>query len=188
MTASPTQVLTLTEFLQLPQIEESPAWEYVAGQAYQKSMPKLRHSLLQKKLVAAVDQGSDTHTALPELRCTVGGRSIAPDVAVVAWAQITTNTLGEPEDNFTAAPAWTIEIVSPGQQANRVIDNILHCLAFGCELGWLVDPDDRSIAVFRPQQQLEVVRGDRELLTLLGVNLTLTVAQIFAWLKIIKPE
>lgn len=50
MTASLTQILTLEEFLKLPQVEESPAWEYVDGIAIQKPMPKTRHSILQKRL------------------------------------------------------------------------------------------------------------------------------------------
>jgi len=184
MTTSLTQVLPLEDFLKLPYLEDSPAWEYVDGVAIQKPMPKTRHSILQKRLLAEVDSQTADYTALPELRCTFGGRSIVPDVAVIAWNRINLNEIGEPEDDFTEAPDWTIEILSPDQKVNRVIDNILHCLKHGSRLGWMLDPDDYSILTFIPQQEPEVCRGDRQLKVIEEVQLTLTPQQIFAWLKV----
>jgi Uma2 family endonuclease len=184
MTTSLTQVLSLEDFLELPYLEDSPAWEYVDGVAIQKPMPKTRHSILQKHLLAEVDSKTADDTALPELRCTFGGRSIVPDVAVIAWNRINLNEVGEPEDDFTEAPDWTIEILSPDQKVNRVIDNILHCLKHGSKLGWMLDPDDYSILTFTPQQEPEVCRGDRQLKVIEEIQLTLTPQQIFAWLKI----
>jgi Uma2 family endonuclease len=184
MTASFTQILLLEDFLKLPYLEDSPAWEYVDGIAIQKPMPKTRHSILQKRLLNEVDNHTDDYTALPELRCTFGGRSIVPDIVVIAWNRINLNELGEPEDDFTEAPDWTIEILSPDQKVNRVIDNILHCLRHGSKLGWMLDPDDYSVLTFTPQQEPEVCRGDRALKVIEGVKLNLTAQQIFAWLKI----
>ncbi len=40
-------LLTLDDFLRLPAIEESPAWEYLDGEAVQKPMPGGKHSRLQ---------------------------------------------------------------------------------------------------------------------------------------------
>ena len=173
------QTLTLDTFLTLPHIEASPAWEYANGTMRQKPMPKLRHSLLQKGLLSAIN--SD-YAALPELRCTFGDRSIVPDVAVVKWERIPVNDTGEPLDDFEAAPDWSIEILSPGQQTTRVIDNILHALRRGCTLGWLIDPDAYAVLVFRPGQEPVVYRGEQTLPTLGPV--TLTAAQIFSWLQI----
>lgn len=184
MTTSVTQLLSLEDFLKLPYLEESPPWEYADGVAIQKPMPKTRHSILQKCLIKEVDNQTDDYTALPELRCTFGGRSIVPDVAVIAWNRIRVNEVGEPEDDFTTAPDWTIEILSPDQKVNRVIDNILHCLKHGSTLGWMLDPDDYSVLTFTPQQEPEVCRGDSQLKVIEGVDLILTPQQIFAWLKI----
>ena len=178
------QTITLEKFLTLPYVEDSPAWEYINGVASQKSMPKLRHSILQKRLLIEVDRHSDEYTPLPELRCTFAGRSIVPDIAVVAWSRIPLNEAGEPEDNFLEAPDWTIEILSPEQKATRVIDNILHCLQHGCQLGWLIDPDDYSVLIFAPHQEPIICRDDAQLRSLDRVNLTLTAAEVFAWLKV----
>lgn len=116
-----TQILALEEFLRLPYLEEPPAREYADGVAIQKPMPKTRHSILQKRLLTEVDSHSDVYTALPELQCTFGGRSIVPDISVIAWNRIVINEIGEPEDNFTEAPDWAIEILSPEQKATRVM-------------------------------------------------------------------
>ncbi len=186
MTASLSQILTVEEFLTLPQIEDSPAWEYVDGIALQKPMPKTRHSILQKRLLTEIDRHSESYTALPELRCTFAGRSIVPDIAVIAWSRIPVNQAGEPEDNFMAAPDWSIEILSPDQKANRVIDNLLHCMKQGCQLGWMLDPDDYSVLIFSPQQEPQVCRGACQLRVLEGVDWAITAEQVFAWLKIQK--
>ncbi len=83
MVQLPTKPLTLEEFLKLP--ETKPASEYINGQIIQKPMPQGKHSKLQGKLVTGINQVAETQKialAFPELRCTFGGHSIVPDVAV----------------------------------------------------------------------------------------------------------
>jgi len=91
MSAALTQKIALDEFLRLPYLDDSPAWEYADGVAIQKPMPKFRHSILQKCLLIAIDRSSDHYTALPELRSTFAGRSIVPDISVIAWNRIQVN-------------------------------------------------------------------------------------------------
>lgn len=174
-----TQKLTLEEFLKLPNLEESPAWEYVGGNAIQKPMPKVRHSILQKRLLVTIDNSESNYLALPELRCTFGDRSVVPDIVVVSWDKIQINEFGEPEDNFTQAPDWSIEILSPDQNTNRVIDNLLHCLHHGGQLGWLIDPNDYSVLILTPQQEIEICRGSQQLQVLTDINLQLTAEEVF---------
>ncbi len=80
-------------------------------------------------------------------------------------------------------PDWTIGILSPEQSANRVTGNILHCLNHGCQSGWLVDPGDRSVLMFRPQRQPEPCAGEDKLMVLENTNLALTTSQMFGWLQ-----
>lgn len=75
--------LTLQEFLQLPEIK--PASEYINGEIIQKPMPKGRHSRLQGKLCATINlvpEPPKIAYGFPELRCSFGGGSIVPDVAI----------------------------------------------------------------------------------------------------------
>jgi Uma2 family endonuclease len=184
MTFTLSEPITLTAFLAQP--ETKPASEYIDGAIIQKPMPKGRHSRLQGKLCTVVNQVTEAPKvayAFPELRCTFGGRSIIPDVAVFGWSQIPFTAEGEVPDNFEIAPDWTIEILSPEQKPNKVIGNILHCLQYGCRLGWFVDPDDSSILVFQLGQQPLLCQGGDRLPMLEAIPVELTVEQVFGWLK-----
>ena len=184
MVKTPLRSLTLQTFLELP--ETKPANEYINGQIIQKPMPKGRHSRLQSKLCTTINQVAEAAKsayAFPELRCTFGGRSIVPDVAVFQWERIPFTPSGDVPDNFELAPDWTIEILSPEQRSNKVIGNILHCLEHGTRLGWLVDPDDLSVLILQPQQQPVLCQKSQLLPTFPSLNLNLTVEQVFGWLK-----
>lgn len=179
-----TKSLTVEEFLQLP--ETKPASEYIEGQIFQKPMPKSKHSLLQLQACNAVNDvtvRAKIAYALPELRCTFGGRSIVPDVVVRLWQNIEFDESGEPIDDVKIAPDWTIEILSPDQSSNRVTGNILHCLQHGCQLGWLIDPDDRSVLVFPPNQSPILCRESDRIPVPQDIPLNLTAEQVFNWLK-----
>ena len=84
-----TKKLTLEEFLKLP--ETKPASEYIDGRIIQKPLPQGKHSTIQGELVSAINalvKSRRIALALPELRCTFGGRSIVSDVAVFAWDMV----------------------------------------------------------------------------------------------------
>jgi Uma2 family endonuclease len=118
-------------------------------------MPKGRHSRLQGKLCQEINQISEMPKlayAFPELRCTFDGRSIVPDIAVFEWLNIPFLADGEIPDNFNIVPDWIIEIFSPDQNASQVIGKILYSLQNGSKLGWFLDPSDRSILTFQPNQ------------------------------------
>ncbi len=184
MTSTSTQSITLEEFLQLP--ETKPASEYIEGTIIQKPMPKAKQSRLQAKLVDAINRIAEEPRiayAFPELRCTFGGRSLVPDIAILRWNQIVFDEAGELVEDILMAPSWTIEILSPQQGSNRVTGNILHCLRHGAELGWLLDPSDRSILTFLPQQAPELWEGNDSLPVLTGIDLKLSPTQVFDWLK-----
>ncbi|MDJ0649513.1 MAG: Uma2 family endonuclease, partial [Xenococcaceae cyanobacterium MO_188.B19] len=179
-----TPKLTLEEFLQLP--ETKPGKEYINGIIIQKPMPKGRHSRLQSKLCNVINNVVESDKiayAFPELRCTFGGRSIIPDVAVFLWENIVFSDGGEVADDFRIRPNWVIEILSPNQKPNKVIGNILHCLSSGCELGWFIDPDDQSILVFTNGQQPQLLQNTDILPVLAAIDLELTADEIFSWLK-----
>jgi Uma2 family endonuclease len=125
MVQLPTKTLSLEEFLKLP--ETKPASEYINGQIIQKPIPQGKHSKLQGKLVTAINEVVESPKialALPELRCTFGGRSTVPDVAVFAWQRIPIDERGDVANVFQVAPDWTIEIIYPDQSQTKVTSNI----------------------------------------------------------------
>lgn len=179
-----TSASSLKEFLNLP--ETKPVSEFINGEIRQKPMPKGKHSRLQLRLCNSINEkveSSKIAYALPELRCTFGTRSIVPDIAVFYWSRIPFDQDGEIPNDFLLPPDWTIEILSPNQGSNRIIGNILYSLQFGCHLGWLIDPGDRSILVFKPGKQPELLRGVEKPSALEDISLDLTVDDIFNWLR-----
>ncbi|WAL58280.1 Uma2 family endonuclease [Thermocoleostomius sinensis] len=179
------QPLTLEQFLKLPYIEDSPAWEFSQGTAIQKPMPGGKHSRLQSRLGGAINALNSPYEAFPELRCTFGGRSIVPDLVVLATHQIPVDSNGDViSTGINFAPAWMIEILSPEQGQMRVTRNILHSLRHGGQMGWLIDPDERVVLVYRPDCLPNELTDDAWLPCLPGVDLVLTVEQLFGWLKL----
>ncbi|MBD2167845.1 Uma2 family endonuclease [Calothrix membranacea FACHB-236] len=187
MVHSPTKPLTLEEFLKLP--ETKPASEYINGQVIPKPMPQGKHSRLQGELISSINalvKPQKIALAFPELRCTFGGRSIIPDIAVFAWERIPLDASGDIANVFETHPDWTIEILSPDQSQTKVTGNILHCLKYGSSLGWLLDPDEKSVLVYPPKQQPILLQEEDEILPVpdLTKNFQLTVGQLFGWLKL----
>jgi Uma2 family endonuclease len=65
-----------------------------------------------------------------------------------------------------------------------VINNILFCLKQGTKLGWLVEPQERLVLVFKPNQQPEFFESE-QVLPVLEVleDLQLSVNTLFSWLS-----
>ena len=186
MVQAPTKPLTLAEFLELP--ETKPAREYINGQIIQKPMPQGKHSKLQGRLVTVINnivEKPQIALALPELRCTFGGRSIIPDIAVFTWNRIPLDEEGDIANVFAAHPDWTIEILSPDQSYTKVTNNILHCLNGGCEMGWLLDPAEKSAIAYPAGQQPVFLQESDLVMPTPGFvgDFKLTVGELFSWLK-----
>jgi Uma2 family endonuclease len=183
--------LSLEEFLQLP--ETKPASELIDGQITQKPMPQGKHSTLQ------IDLGSDINRSLKpsriaraysELRCNFGDRSIVPDLAVFTWSRIPRDEAGEVANQFFLAPDWTIEILSPDQSQTKVIRNILHCLAHGAQMGWLIDPAEKLIFVYFADRRVALFEIDTTSATIpilpvpdFAIDFQITAAQLFDYLN-----
>lgn len=177
--------LTLAEFLELP--ETKPASEYIEGEIIQKPMPKGKHSVIQGELLFTINmlvKRQRIAQAFPELRCTFAGRSIVPDLSVFTWERIPTDDDGQIADIFALAPDWAIEILSPDQSYTKVTKNILYCLKHGSQMGWLIDPHERTVFVYYPKQETEVYDkpGDRLPVPDFAAELELTIQDLFGWL------
>jgi Uma2 family endonuclease len=184
MVQTPVKTLTLAEFLLLP--ETKPASEFIGGQIIQKPMPQGKHSLLQGQLVIYLElKLRPIARPFPELRCSFGGRSVVPDVAVMTSDRIPRDENGDIADVFSIAPDWTIEILSPEQSNAKVTKNILHCLEHGTQMGWLIDPKDRSVFVHSLEQHIQVFDESIDLLPMpeFAKDFSLTLGELFGWLS-----
>lgn len=186
MVHSPPQPQTLQDFLALP--DHQPAQEFINGRVFTKPMPQGQHSTVQVELtetINAVVKRPKIAKAYTELRCIFGGRAIVPDIAVFAWDRIPVDEQGRVANVFNLEPDWLIEILSPDQSSIRVIDKILHSLNHGTQMGWLIDPETRSVLVYPPQQQPQLFAESDQILPVpkLAQTLELTTAEIFGWLQ-----
>lgn len=185
MTIASQPQLTLDEFLKLPETE--PASDFINGEIIQKPMPQVEHSRLQMKLGNVINNVTESQKiayAFSELRCTFGGASIVPDLAVFRWDRILKTSSGRLAKRFDIHPDWAIEILSPDQRLKKVLSKLFHCSRNGTELGWLINPEDESILGVFPGQRVELYEAADKLPILEGIELELTVEQVFGWLSL----
>ncbi len=177
--------ITLKEFLKLP--ETKPSKEYINGKIIQKPMPKGKHSTIQTELSTAINitlKPQKIARAFSELRCTFDGRSIVPDITILQWNKIPRDDNGEIADSFYLAPDWVIEILSPEQSQTKVVKNILYCLDKRTQIGWLIDPNDKSVFVYFSQQKPMFFEAENDSLPVpdFAKAFQLTVGELFAFL------
>lgn len=171
---SPTIINSLEVFLQQPNIEASPAWEFINGNQKQKPMPTLFHSRLQRNLVNAINNKTKTYEAIQELRCIIPPLSPVPDIVVVK-----SDRLGDEDGPLKGSPDWLIEIRSPDQSTLELQNKILHCLNNGTQLAWLIDIQREQIWVWE-NQELPLIFAQTDILPTLGNISDFTVEEIMA--------
>lgn len=150
-------------------------------------MPQGKHSALQSDLIALINSPLRTDQiarVFQELRCTFGGSSVVPDIAVFEWSRIQRDPNGEIANGFPLAPDWTIEILSPGQSIAKVTKKILCCLHYGSQMGWLIASADKVVLIYQPQQEPSVLDAPNAVLPVsdFAQNLAITVENLFALL------
>jgi Uma2 family endonuclease len=185
MVQTPIKSMSLETFLAMP--ETKPASEFFDGEIIKKPMPQGKHSIVQRELTFTIDRplrDKKIARAFPELRCTFGGRSTVPDIAVVTWQRIPRDESGAVANVFAIAPDWTIEILSPDQSQTKVVKNILHALKHGALMGWLIDPEEQTVFVYRSKQEVEIFdEMDQQLpMPEFAQDLQLTIGELFGWL------
>ncbi|WP_373528625.1 Uma2 family endonuclease [Nostoc sp.] len=185
MTIASQPQLTLDDFLKLPETE--PASDFINKEIIQKPMPQGEHSRIQAKFCNFINDVTESQKIaypFPELRCTFGGASIVPDVSVFRWDRIPKTPSGRIVNRFEIHPDWAIEILSPDQRLKKVLSKLLHCSRNGTELGWLINPEDESVMGVFPGQRVELYESADKLPILEGIELELTVEQVFGWLSL----
>ncbi len=183
MVQTPVKIFTLQEFLELP--ETKPASEYDQGYSYQKPMPQGEHSVIQSELVAALNTAlKPSARAFTELRCIFGEQVIVPDLAVFIQERIPLTQTGRIANRFELAPDWLIEILSPQQSQTRLTKKIVTSLAYGTQMGWLIDPQEQAVLVYTPDPPIQVIDRPADYLPTptFAQNFVLSIETLFAWL------
>lgn len=175
--------VSLAEYLAMP--ETKPYAEYVRGEVVPKPMPNWKHSRIVSKLVRLLGAYLEAHSRGgpdTELRHLDESeeRAYLPDVSVAADGAAYTPVPSKP-------PALAIEVLSPDDRPGDLLDKVSFYMRIGVQLAWVVDPERRSVTVFRaghePQTftQPATIGGDA---VLEGFELSL--AELFAVLDEIE--
>lgn len=78
----------------------------------------------------------------------------APDFSFVRRERAGDRGLGY----FPGAPDLVGEVLSPSDRFTAVARKMSQYLAAGTRLGWVFDPEDRTVAVYHPDGRVEILR------------------------------
>jgi Uma2 family endonuclease len=181
------KMITLKEFLRMPEIDEHLYLEYIDGKAEAKVTPQGKHSSIETKLAADLNVNAEPRGrpgAFVELRSTFAGRSIIPDVVFRLEDHIEVVQNGEILDPTLHPPDIHVEIASPDRPIAKCSEKRVFSTANGCRLGWHIDPDRKTVDVYepgRPQKRLP----DQGVLTGFPVlpRYRLSLVELFGWLQ-----
>ncbi|MBI3303795.1 MAG: Uma2 family endonuclease [Deltaproteobacteria bacterium] len=85
----------------------------------------------------------------------------APDVAFVSRERILVE--GKPEKFWPGAPDLAVEVVSPSDRFDHVLEKVEEYLAAGARLVWIALPRTQAVMVCRTAREAKILRGEDEL-------------------------
>ena len=99
------------------------------------------------------------------------GARKSPDVSWLTLDKWNALTLKEKEGFPPVVPDFVIELVSPSDLKNQRYEDLQakmqEYLDNGVQLGWLIEPSAKTVEIYRPNRQVEVLNNPQ---TLLGEN------------------
>jgi Uma2 family endonuclease len=158
------KLITAEEFFQMPDPPDGSKQELVRGKIETIPPPGARHgaccSRIDRRLGNFVEQNqrgtvfvNDTGFVSERDPDTVRGADVS------FWSKDRLPEL--PEGYIAIPPDLAVEVVSPNDHYSRVQKKVRHHLSHGVRLVWVVDPEDRSVTVYRSLQQVTILQeGD----------------------------
>ena len=105
------------------------------------------------------------------------GATRAPDVAWVMKSRLATLTREQKQKFIPLCPDFVLELRSPSDSLASVKEKMEEYIANGAQLGWLLDPMNRSVSVYHSDGRIDVlddpetISGDPVLPGLIVVNI-----------------
>lgn len=111
-----------------------------------KPTPSKNHSILQSRLSFELTlHYQETYSLLPEVKLNTPPADMVPDIAIYPLMEF--DSLHD-ETKMEEMPLGAIEIISPSQGDQELVDKISRYFDFGVKSCWLVQPTFRIVTVF----------------------------------------
>ncbi len=110
-----------------------------------KPLPSLNHSLTQTALLLALSEYRSRYSFPSELTLDLDGLRVTPDICI--YPHLDANFMQD-EIHMTEPPLVAVEIASPSQSTQDLVDKIRDMLAAGVQSCWLVQPAMQTITVY----------------------------------------
>jgi Uma2 family endonuclease len=141
--------------------------ELVRGELIMMSPGGYLHAQIAGRIFARLVDFADRH-GLGEVTSTEAGFKIAqdpdtvraPDVAFLCSERVPTAPM---PGFYPGAPDLAVEVVSPTDRASEVLAKVQDWLAAGCRAVWVVDPETRTVTVYRTRSDIVVLAAGETL-------------------------
>lgn len=85
------------------------------------------------------------------------GATRSPDASWVERSRLASLTPKQRKECFPLCPDFVIELRSSTDRLKRLKEKMEEYIANGARLGWLIDPLERKVYVYRPDAEVEVL-------------------------------
>lgn len=116
------------------------------------------------KLIAALVNWNE-QTGLGETFDSSGGFSLpngaqrSPDAAWIPLEKWNALTLEKKKGFLPLCPDFVIELLSPSDSWKQGLNKMEEYMENGSRLGWLLDPQNKRVAIYRAKQAVEIVEA-----------------------------
>ena len=83
----------------------------------------------------------------------------SPDAAWANWDQWNALSAEQQERFLPFCPEFIIELRSPSDSLSELREKMQHWISNGCKLAWLIDPERKTVEIYRPDCEAEVQEG-----------------------------
>jgi Uma2 family endonuclease len=136
-----------------------------------KPMPSEVHGYIQGRLIARLYAHEDKYNILSELSLDLNDWGSVPDIAIYPKRKM---NFREDRIEVTTPPLCAIEILSPSQSLQELVNKANSYFQHGVKSCWLVIPSFENIYVFSSPESYSIFRSNQTLSdTALGIELEL---------------
>lgn len=111
-----------------------------------KPMPSKNHAIIQGNLVVALNvYCQERYSILPEVKLNTPPNDLVPDIAIYPLLEF--DSLHD-EVKMDEMPLGVVEIISPSQGDQELVDKLSRYFDVGVKSCWLIQPTFRIITIF----------------------------------------